>query len=297
MKEIIFLTLIIISICNNKNSPLITQDLITELDNTLKLWQHTTYEENIFKNWTIQKFESILSNKMIESPTYKKYVDLDTQYTSKNFDARTKWSECAFTIRNDLGCAAVSVFATTEVLQDRLCITHDIHELLGIQYQIDCDDENYQCQGGYISKAFEFLYNTGTVSESCDPYLAKYTGRCPASCKDRKPMVHYKCKTPEFQIISIPIMQSTIEKYGPLVTSFSIYTDFGTYKSGIYHHTSGYYRGGHIVKVIGFGVLDGVKYWLVANSWGVHWGMEGYFMIQQGDCGIDAVMSGCGDSA
>jgi len=28
-----------------------------------------------------------------------------------------------------------------------------------------------------------------------------------------------------------------------------------------------FFKGGHAVKIIGWGVEDSIKYWLVANSW------------------------------
>jgi cathepsin B len=48
--------------------------------------------------------------------------------------------------------------------------------------------------------------------------------------------------------------------------------------------------GGHAVKVLGWGNEGGVDYWLCANSWSADWGMEGFFKIKMGDCGIDSAM-------
>jgi len=76
-------------------------------------------------------------------------------------------------------------------------------------------------------------------------------------------------------------------------TGFTVYEDFMNYQSGIYHHTTGKQLGGHAVKIIGWGVESGVNYWIVANSWGTTWGMEGFFNIKEGDSGIDSSVFGC----
>lgn len=47
--------------------------------------------------------------------------------------------------------------------------------------------------------------------------------------------------------------------------------DFLSYKSGVYHHTTGSSLGGHAVKLIGWGVEDGTPYWLLVNSWNEQW--------------------------
>ena len=84
-------------------------------------------------------------------------------------------------------------------------------------------------------------------------------------------------------------IQQAIMQNGPVETAFSVYADFENYVSGIYHHTTGGELGGHAVRIVGWGVEDGVKYWKVANSWNPHWGEEGYFRIKRGnsECGIE----------
>lgn len=48
----------------------------------------------------------------------------------------------------------------------------------------------------------------------------------------------------------------------------------------------------HGVAAVGYGESEGVKYWLVKNSWGAQWEEEGYVRMQkdvdaeEGLCGI-----------
>merc|ERR1712157_606070 len=74
-----------------------------------------------------------------------------------------------------------------------------------------------------------------------------------------------------------------------------VYSDFPTYKSGVYRHTSGSYLGGHAATLVGYGELNGDKYWKIKNSWNEQWGDNGHFLIARGsdECGIeDSVNAG-----
>jgi len=49
-----------------------------------------------------------------------------------------------------------------------------------------------------------------------------------------------------------------------MYTRFEVYEDFMHYKNGIYHVTSDeWLPGGHAVKLIGYGIENGVEYWLL----------------------------------
>jgi len=79
---------------------------------------------------------------------------------------------------------------------------------------------------------------------------------------------------------------------GPCEGAFTVYEDFLLYTGGIYKHTSGSVEGGHAIRILGYGVENGTKYWLIANSWNEHWGEKGYFRIVRGvnECGIENTM-------
>lgn len=44
-----------------------------------------------------------------------------------------------------------------------------------------------------------------------------------------------------------------------------------------------------MVQIIGWGVENGQKYWLIANSWNANWGEKGFFKMLRGvdECDIE----------
>jgi cathepsin B len=89
-------------------------------------------------------------------------------------------------------------------------------------------------------------------------------------------------------------IQRMIMEGGPVETAFTVYSDFEDYAGGIYQRTTGKPAGGHAVKIVGWGVENGTKYWKIANSWNPYWGEKGFFRIVRGKnkCGIEDQVTG-----
>lgn len=94
-------------------------------------------------------------------------------------------------------------------------------------------------------------------------------------------------------------IQQMIMAGGPVETAFTVYSDFELYTHGIYKHVSGSAAGGHAVRMVGWGVENGVKYWKIANSWNPYWGEKGFFRIIRGtnEGGIEDQVVGSSPSA
>lgn len=95
-----------------------------------------------------------------------------------------------------------------------------------------------------------------------------------------------------YHMTSVEDTKRNIMQFGSITTSYTVYSDFLTYKSGVYRHLEGNSMGGHAVKTIGWGIEDGVEYWICVNSWNETWGDGGLFKIAFGECYINNGMYG-----
>ena len=138
--------------------------------------------------------------------------------------------------------------------------------------------------GWYPDAALTSFQKPGVVDEACYPYT-DHDQPCGA-CSDWQKRVTRIARW--HKITSHADMKTWISGHGPLVTCFTVYDDFFAYKSGVYHHVSGGKAGGHCVCCVGYN--DAARYWICKNSWAASWGEHGFFRIQYGQVGIDALM-------
>lgn len=123
--------------------------------------------------------------------------------------------------------------------------------------------------------------------------------QCPHGCSSR-PRDHaqqlYRARS--VYAVSAPgdveAIQHEIYLNGPVEAAFFVFSDFHSYRNGTYFRTPSAYGplGGHAVRLIGWGVdRQDTDYWLVANSFGPRWGMDGFFRIRRGtnECGIETM--------
>jgi cathepsin X len=87
-------------------------------------------------------------------------------------------------------------------------------------------------------------------------------------------------------------MMQEIAQRGPIACDIAVPEALEEYTGGIYCDDTGDMDVVHVVSVVGYGVEDGSKYWLVRNSWGTQWGEEGFFRVCRGTNNI-AIESGC----
>jgi hypothetical protein len=80
-------------------------------------------------------------------------------------------------------------------------------------------------------------------------------------------------------------IRNDIYKWGPIATGMQVYPDFYTFDPvhDIYEwDETGPQVGGHAIEIVGWGVKGDKNYWIVKNSWGPNWGINGYFLMSRG---------------
>jgi cathepsin B len=226
-----------------------------------------------------------------------------------NFDVRTKWTNCAFFILNQQQCGSCWDFCSVESFADRLCINAEAPSgtIMSPQPILDCSFEG--CGGGFPSVAWNWLIKNGDTTctkqcfAGCAPYdsgngdssLACHKGTCDSG--STWPSTYYGGSFKALSNGDITTFQTELSTNGPLQACFTVYDNFYSFfdanPKGIYTAASGSVVGGHCVKLVGWGVSNGVNYWTLANSWDTTWGDGGYFKMARGSnlCGIENSVS------
>ncbi|KMT04416.1 hypothetical protein BVRB_8g180920 [Beta vulgaris subsp. vulgaris] len=171
-------------------------------------------------------------------------------------------------------------------------------ELVSLSEQelVDCDKNNDGCDGGYMDNAFEWVSNIGGIgSETNYPYTGG-GGVCTANKVENQIVNidgHGNVEETETDLLCATVRQPI--SVG--IDGSSI--DFQLYTGGIYDGTCSSNPDdiNHAVLIVGYGSEGNKDYWIVKNSWGTSWGMDGYIYIRRntnlpyGVCAINALAS------
>jgi len=236
----------------------------------------------------------------------KQVVDYEKYGLPVNFDGRTAWPGCIHSVLDQGDCGSCWAFAASESLSDRFCIHSKgkVNVTLSPQNLLSCEFMNLECDMGSLPFwAWSYMQETGITTMDCVPYVSGngYVPSCTdstQSCSAGGNFKLYKAANysqagdfwePSRHVEAI--MRALLQ--GPVDATFNVWADFMDYSGGVYQYQSGGYEGMHSVKVIGYGVENGVDYWLVQNSWGPGWGpYGGFFKIRKGvdECQFESLM-------
>ncbi len=181
-------------------------------------------------------------------------------------------------VRDQGQCGDCWAFSTVDVFQDVMKQSYGLTTLLSPQELTSCDSNFAGCGGGDV--AFDYFVNPGATTENQFPYQAANV-----SCNTS---VTYPYRATSWayvgnntsSYVSSDVIKQAILQYGAVTTAFKATGPFMGYSSGVFNACTGWFplRTNHLIEIVGWNdsPSTGQGYWIVKNSWGTSWGMNGY---------------------
>jgi cathepsin X len=196
-------------------------------------------------------------------------------------------------------CGSCWAQAASSSLSDRIKIARkaawpDIN--IAPQVLISCSGDD-GCHGGEAYNALEWMHHNQISDETCAIYRARGHDNgmeCSQQlkCDNCLPgqgcfaQDNYKIYMTETygHVSGEEAMMQEIYQRGPIACGIVADEKLVDYKGGIFNNDTPYTPDDidHDISVVGFGVDNGTKYWVVRNSWGSAWGEQGFFRLIRG---------------
>ncbi|XP_055975071.1 cathepsin O [Sorex fumeus] len=246
------------------------------------------YGINQFSYLFPEEFKAVyLRSKPSRLPSY--LPEVEKSISSVSLPLRFDWRDkhVITPVRNQQMCGGCWAFSVVGAVESAFAIKGKLLEDLSVQQLIDCSYSNYGCNGGSPLSALKWLNKTQVkiVRDSEYPFKAQ-NGLC-----------HYfSASHSGFSIKGYSAfdfsgqedeMAKALLAFGPLVVIVDA-VSWQDYLGGIIQHHCSSGEANHAVLITGFDKTGSTPYWIVRNSWGSSWGVDGYAHVKMGEniCGV-----------
>ncbi|XP_038203926.1 cathepsin O isoform X2 [Arvicola amphibius] len=246
------------------------------------------YGINQFSYLFPEEFKALyLGSKATWSPRYP--AAGQTPIPNMSLPLRFDWRDkhVVNQVRNQKMCGGCWAFSVVGAIESARGIQGRPQDDLSVQQVIDCSFNNYGCSGGSPLSALSWLNETQVklVEDSEYPFKAE-NGLCRYFPQSQagvsiKGFSAYDFSDQEDE------MAKALLSFGPLVVIVDA-VSWQDYLGGIIQHHCSSGEANHAVLITGFDRTGNTPYWMVRNSWGRSWGIEGYAHVKMGGniCGI-----------
>jgi len=270
---------------------------VTKHNYEAAMGEHTfTLDMNYFADLETEEWRAIVLGK---NPREQGDSFCDSVYVHDPEDhvqvKTVDWSKKGYVtaIKDQKQCGSCWAFSTTGSLEGQHFAKTGKLVSMSEQNLVDCSkpEGNEGCNGGLMDLGFEYISKHGIDSEESYPYTAK-DGKCMYS---KKNVVANLTGCVDIETGSEKALMDAVGKIGPVSVGIDAsHRSFQLYSEGVYYEKEcSTERLDHGVLAVGYGTetaeAEHGDYWLVKNSWGKTWGMEGYIHMSRGrnnNCGI-----------
>jgi len=265
----------------------INNDKYINMKNSLNL--SYKLDHNSYSGYSFEEFRQIMNfennNDIIETTYVNKSLE-NFKYTKNNLESVDWRNEGAVNPVKDQGqCGSCWSFSAIQALESASAIKYGKLYDLSEQELVDCDNisnggRDHGCSGGLMNNAFTWINkNNGICSEIDYPYISgitKIPNTCVKTCinQDNTDIIKFINIDPN----SDTAMMGAISLQPVSIAIEADQRDFQLYSSGIFTGTCGTNLD-HGVGLVGYGT----DYYILRNSWGSSWGLNGYMLIGKGN--------------
>lgn len=253
---------------------------------------------NEFSDWTLTEFKAHFNlldpqNCAATGPSELPRRE-EVSYARENALDAIDWRKTIpIHVKSQGSCGSCWAFSTTAAMEAHNYLATKKDVQLAEQQLVDCAQkfDCHGCNGGLPAKAFEYLHYFGGQMLGADYKYTAKDGRCRADVSKVAVVVTSQVNITfkdEAQLLS------AVGQYGPVSIAYQVAGDFRRYKGGVYDSStckSGPKDVNHAVLIVGYDhdTKSGKDYWILKNSWGSSFGIEGgYFWMVRGKnmCGV-----------
>lgn len=241
---------------------------------------------NKFSAYTPSEYKSLLGYKMDCSPITS--VKTQKKTNSDSVDWRDKG--VVNEIKDQGLCGSCWAFSAIQAAESANAIKTGTFQGFSEQNLVDCCHEGCAgCSGGLMTQAYKYVIaqQGGHFNFESDYQYTALEGTCLFT---KYAQVGSISKYVNIAKGDEDDLAAKIETYGPVAVAIDAsHVSLQQYSSGIYDEPDCSPANlNHGVGCVGFGSQDGVKYWIVRNSWGKEWGENGYVKMiwKNNQCGI-----------
>jgi len=228
-----------------------------------------------------------IEKKNINSGAYFKFLQTPLSYIESFIKQdkflRFSWNDTGLLspVKNQGQCGSCWAFSVTTALETFMRNRNYKVGRLSEQELVNCSPYDYGCNGGMMHTAFDYIIENGGLFSNDDfPYLA-ITENCTTHQNVSK-VIGSQLRDYRFVI-----PQSIIDfKLSVLENPVAIALDadnlfFRFYSDGVIDLPSNMSkRLNHAVLLVGYDYDEEGEYWIIQNSWGKQWGINGFGKIR-----------------